>query len=902
MTKLMIKCATWILVSVICYACESTDNKSSDKEKETFSGQSIWPVLKSYKGKYLDKVAMPLGGIGTGTVSLGGRGDLRDWELGNRGAIGWAPAFKLVEPTIANAPFFALYYQKEDEDHGKIRLLEGPIAEDKYDGDWGCDVYNAGFPRFEETEFKAAYPMAQIIFKHPDVPLIVRLEAFNPLIPGDVDNSSLPVAILRYVIKNPTDKNISVSVCGMIPNFIGVDGWGGSPDKNENQFRKGKNVEGIFMYSNGVDSTSVNWGNMALTTTSESGITYRTSWARLGWNWNFREFIDDFSEDGELKDYGYEENPGSLSQLVDTENSLMNKERYALATPPATLAVKKTLKPGEENSFVFLITWHFPNRRGWDHGLDRYSAFGTSEIVGNYYTTKQSDAWKEAETVSGNLQNLENKTLRFLKIFCENDIPDLIKEAALFNVTNFRCQTAFRTKDGYPFGFEGTGSISGTKIGKDRSAGWGFGTCTHVWNYESTVPFLFGNLAMKFREIEFMYATDENGAMSSRVGLPLNQKAKSFKGTAADGQMGTIIKMYRDWQLSGNDEELERMWSNIKKAMSYAWTGVWDTNKDGVMEGPQHNTMDIEYYGPNPQMSGWYLGALKASEKMATYLNDSAFASQCHNLYEHGREWVDQNLFNGEYYEQIIPEGHDKIAQLGKGCLVDQLVGQYLSHTAGLGYVLDSSHVSKSLQSIMKYNLVTNFNDHINTFRSFSLDHESGLIMASYPHGDLLDFPFPYYTEVMTGFEYSTAVHMIYEGQIEAGLKVYKAIRDRYDGYKRNPFDELEYGHRYARAMAAWAGILAYTGFHYSAVDKSMTFNSNPGTYFWSNGYQFGSVEIGNGKLKKTIALTSVSGSLGLNQFILKGFGVVKLKNMILPEGKTVEFEVDANMDTAHIP
>ena len=896
--KLKIIYAAWILVFIFCYACESNLNKPSNIKAGTSAVQSGWPVLKTYEGKYLDKVAMPLGGIGTGTVSIGGRGDLRDWELENRGAIGWSPAFKLVEPTIANAPFFALYYKKAGESRGEIKLLEGPVAEDKYDGDWGCDVFNAGFPRFEETEFKAAYPMAQVLFKHPDVPLVVKLEAFNPFIPGDVDNSSLPVAILRYIVKNPTKESITVSICGMIPNFIGVDGWGGSPDENENQYRHGKKVNGLYMYSNGVDTSSVNWGNMALTTTSDSGITFRRSWAKLAWNWNFREFIDDFSEDGELNDYGFEEDSGSVA----TRNSLRNKDRYALSTPPATLAVKKIIQPGEEKSFVFLITWHFPNRRGWDHGLNRYSSFGTSEIVGNYYTTKQPDAWKVAEYVSGNLNNLENKTLRFVKLFCESDVPDVLKEAALFNTTNFRCQTVFRTEDGYPFGFEGTGSISGTKIGMDRSAGWGFGTCTHVWNYESAVPFLFGDLAMKFRRIEFMFATDSNGAMSSRVGLPLYEKARSFKEWAADGQMGTIIKVYRDWQLSGNDQDLREMWPKIKKAMSFAWTGIWDPNKDGVMEGPQHNTMDIEYYGPNPQMSGWYLGALHASEEMADYLNDTAFASECHNLYEHGRKWVDQNLFNGEYYEQIIPEGYSKVAQLGKGCLVDQLVGQYLSHTAGLGYILDSSHVATTLQSIMKYNYVTNFNNQINTFRSFALNHELGLIMASYPHGDLLDFPFPYYTEVMSGFEYSTAANMIYEGQIEAGLKVYKAIRERYDGYKRNPFDELEYGHRYARAMASWAGIIAYTGFHYSAVQKSMTFNSRPGKYFWSNGYQFGSVEIGEGKTKKTVIMTLGTGSLELNEFTLQGFGSLNLEHRVFKEGENAEFEVVANDKMAGMP
>jgi len=310
--------------------------------------------------------------------------------------------------------------------------------------------------------------------------------------------------------------------------------------------------------------------------------------------------------------------------------------------------------------------------------------------------------------------------------------------------------------------------------------------------------------------------------------------------------------------------------------------------------------MDISYKGPNPQMAGWYLGALRASEEMARHLGDQDFAKQCQNLYHQGRRWVDTHLFNGEYYEHHIPDGASKIAQLGKGCLVDQLVGQYLSHTAGLGYVLDRDHVQKTLKSIMKYNYVDNFNDHFNTFRSFALDQEAGLIMASYPHGNLLDFPFPYYTEVMTGFEYSTAAHMIYEGQIDQGLKIYKAIRNRFDGHKRNPFNEGEYGHRYARAMAAWAGIPAYTGFHYSAVENRMTFHAREGKYFWSNGYQYGTVEIQDKKNNKSVTLTPLNGDLTLKSFSLNGYGLVEFKRgKRFLSGQDMEFKVEKNHDQA---
>ncbi len=866
----------------------------------SFSQQlnTTWPVLKTYEGKYLDEVAMPLGGIGTGGISVGGRGDLRDWEIMNRGAIGFLPAFKLVDPTIANGPFFAIYYKKEDQQQGNIRVLEGPIAIRNYYGDWGADAVNSGFPRFEKTIFSAAYPLAQVNFGDKEVPLDIRLEAFNPLVPGDENKSGMPVAILRYVIKNTSTVTVQTSVCGMIPNYIGIDGWTGNAEGNVNTFRKDREVQGIYMHSERKDTTQINWGTIALTTTANKGVTYRTSWKKLGWNWTFREFWDDLIADGELTDFPENDKTPENTGIYSGDS------HGKIKTPPATLAVKNTLAPGESATITFMITWHFPNRRAWDNGFDQmFTKRGTDNIVGNYYTTQYADAWDVADKTAQQLPELERETVGFVKAFTESDIPAVIKEAALFNVANLRCQTVFRTKDGRPFAWEGTGSIKGTVIGGEKSSGWGFGSCTHVWNYETATPFLFGNLASKFREVEFMQATKDNGGMEFRIPLPLHQ-ANEWVHRAADGQMGCIVRAYREWQLSGNDNVFKPMWPNIKKALSFAWgDGKWDTNKDGVMEGSQHNTMDINYVGPNPQMSAWYLAALRAGEEMAKHMNDKAFEKEVHELYVQGRKWVDENLFNGEYYEQHIPEGESKVAQLGKGCLVDQLIGQNIAMTAGLGYVLDRDHESATLKSIMKYNLVTNFNDHFNTFRSFGVGHETGLIMASYPHGDLLDFPFPYYTEIMTGFEYSAATQMIYEGQVEEGEKIYKAIRDRFDGNKRNPFNEGEYGHRYGRAMASWTGILAYTGFQYSALKKSMSFNDRNGKYFWSNGYNYGTVTIADNAKGKSVNINCLNGDIVLNEFSLAGYGKTSFKKgMKFVKGQDTAFFVTNNDTKAGLP
>jgi non-lysosomal glucosylceramidase len=208
------------------------------------------------------------------------------------------------------------------------------------------------------------------------------------------------------------------------------------------------------------------------------------------------------------------------------------------------------------------------------------------------------------------LDSLEKRTVDFVRDFCDSDLPDPVKESALFNVSTLRSQTCFQTPDGHLFGFEGCATQRGCC----------HGSCTHVWNYEVATPFLFGALARSMREIEFAHATDDQGLMSFRVGLPLG-RARHFGKAAADGQMGCLLKIYREWQLSGDDQFLRSLWPQVRKALEFCWIpGGWDADRDGVMEGCQHNTMDVEYYGPNPQMEFWYLGALRAAEEMARHM------------------------------------------------------------------------------------------------------------------------------------------------------------------------------------------------------------------------------------------------------------------------------------------
>ncbi len=813
---------------------------------------SQWPVLKEYDKDHLKEIALPLGGIGTGTVSLGGRGELRDWEIMNIPAKGYST----VTPGN-NAPFFAIHVQKADGD-GITRMLAGNLYQDEYLHYEGRPVDNYGLPRFSEASFKAAYPFGQVLLSDPDLPVKVTVKGFNPLIPASTEDSSLPIAVLSYAVTNSSDSPLKVSVCGSIRNFIGKDGhlydinWKGDQvykgsDRNKNEFRTSDRLSGIYFYSEGVDPKDPAWGNMSLTTASSGKISYRTSSVKDNWNNAILNFWDDFSDDG------------MLTELPPSGES----------DPMASLSVKKEIAPGETAYFTFFLTWNFPNRKAW-----------SQTVVGNWYSQKYPNSWETACQIVPRLPELEAGTLLFVNSFLSSTYPDEVKEAALFNLNVLRSQTVFRLPSGHMMGWEGIFDRFGSCQG----------SCTHVWNYETATAFLFGDLARTMRDVEFNYALKDNGLMNFRAALPLSEASKG-NSPAADGQLGCIMKIYREWQLSGDMAFLQSNWEKVKLALSYAWVEKgWDGNRDGVMEGSQHNTMDVNYFGPNPQMQFWYLGALKAASAMATAMKDKAFAKECDRIFASGSAWTDANLFNGEYYEHritdpetfaFLDENETMIPdfQLGKGCLVDQLVGQYMAHICGLGYLADKEKIRTTLRSIMKYNFVEDIHGHFNNMRSYVFDGESALLMASWPKGRL-KVPFPYFAEAMTGFEYTAAVGMIYEGMTDDAFKCIKAIRDRFDGRKRNPFSEPECGHHYARSMASWSAIPALSGFHFSAVERSIGFTSVPGRFFWSNGHAWGLCTV----TEKDFTLEVLKGCLDLDTISI-GDRTLRRKGLKISEG-----------------
>jgi len=293
---------------------------------------------------------------------------------------------------------------------------------------------------------------------------------------------------------------------------------------------------------------------------------------------------------------------------------------------------------------------------------------------------------------------------------------------------------------------------------------------------------------------------------------------------AADGQLGTIVRLYRYWKLTGDDGFLRSAWQNAARSLDFAGTH-WDRDGDNVLDAEQHTTYDIEFHGMNSYTSLIYYAALKAAAEMADYLGDTARGVRYERAWQDGARRMDALLWNGRWYEQALDDVNRYRYQFGRGCLTDQLLGQSLACTAGIGHLVPPEHARVALQSIVRQNFRQDFRLHANTQRSYAMPGEAGTVLCTWPDGGRPRLPFVYCDEVWSGVEYQLATHLFHEGLVEEGLSVVRAVRNRYDGVKRNPWNEVECGHHYVRSLASWGLLVALCGFHCDLPRRRITFD-----------------------------------------------------------------------------
>jgi uncharacterized protein (DUF608 family) len=787
-----------------------------------------------YAGERLDRIAFPLGGLGAGMVCLEGTGGLSNVSVRH-------------QPDVFNSPLiFAAFGVKG---HPELaRVLEAPVPTWKLFG--GAGTANGsggtswGLPRLSSGTFLARFPFAMAVMRDRALPVEVTLTGWSPFEPNDPDASSLPVAALEYRIVNRGRTPLDGVFSFHAKNFMSIRG-------NAEAVRP---IDGGFVLWGGPHAERP-WdeGSFAVVV-DEPGTAVDHAWFRGGW-WD----------------------PLTLTWKAVTDATAVARSPIPggdkTPSPGGSIYVPVAIAPGASRTIRVKLAWYVPMssvRAGRSLGAPPNTPESIAKIPASdrfrpWYAGKFPDIGALVAHWRAEYDRLRARSLAFSECLHDSSLPPEVIEAVSANLSILKSPTVLRQDDGRMGAWEGCGDTSGCCAG----------TCTHVWNYAQAVPHLFPSLERTLRETEFGPSQADTGHQMFRSALPIRPVEHDFHA-AADGQLGGIMKVHRDWRISGDTEWLRRLWPKVRKSLDFC-IQTWDPQLKGIVEEPHHNTYDIEFWGPNGMCTSFYLGALHAAVAMGEALGEDV--TRYRDLIAKGTTFTEKDLWNGEYFVQKIqweglragsptdaksmvgdytPEAQELLKregpkyQYGSGCLADGVLGSWMAMVCGVGQVLDRAKVEGHLRAVHTHNLKRDLSTHSNPQRpTFAAGKDGGLLICTWPKGGKLTLPFVYSDEVWTGIEYQVASHLMLMGRVAEGLDIVRVARARYDGKVRNPFDEYECGHWYARAMSSYGLLQGMTGARYDAIDKVLYLEPRvAGDFhaFLSTATGYGTVGVRGGK------------------------------------------------------
>jgi uncharacterized protein (DUF608 family) len=856
-----------MMVITVSIGCSKDFHHETSQHARDFNG--------NYTGNFLNRIAFPIGGIGAGMLCMEGTGSFSHVSVRNR-------------PDVFNSPFMFAALSIKGLKNG-AKMLEGPVQSWKIYGNPGSggSVPILGCPRFEKASFMAKFPFGTVTLTDPGMPVEVSINGWSPFIPGDADNSSLPVGGLEYTLNNTSGKELDAVFSFSAENLMRVQlpsEWGGQFVGRDSIMQMD---QGFILEQNCFPDKPEYKGEFAVFT-DEPGAVVDYCWFRGGW-FDSRTVL-----------------------WNNIEKCTMPANPVSSGATGATVYVPLKLKSGESKTVRIYLAWHVPHsnvRAGVSPDEANTvkkpekskcvpgSGCCSPEIASRFYEPWYAQKFRDVREVANywrrQYSDLKGKTELFTRTFYDSDLPPEVLEAVGANLAILKSPTVLRQKDGRLWAWEGCHDQSGCCNG----------SCTHVWNYAQAIPHLFPSLERSLRETEFLVDQNAEGHQNFRANLPIKSPSHDFYA-AADGQLGGIMKTYREWRISGDKEWLRKIWPAVKNSMDFC-IRQWDPRNTGTIEEPHHNTYDIEFWGAEPLCTGFYLGALTAFIKLSDTMGEDA--ARYKELLEKGTKQIETSLYNGEYfYQQVRWEGLSapnpvELArrslgisysaealeilkkegpkyQYGKGCLSDGVLGFWEARMCGLDDIIDAGEIENHLLSVYKYNLKKDLSDHVNPQRAgYAIGKEGGLILCSWPKGDQPTLPFVYSNEVWTGIEYQVASHLMLTGHVKEGLEIVRLCRERYDGRIRNPFDEYECGHWYGRALSSYGLIQGLTGLEYDAVDKILHIDSKIGTDFSC----FIATETGFG----------LAGLKKGKPFIEVRYGFIDVKSVTV-SGKTMDLEI----------
>ena len=659
-----------------------------------------------YENEKLKEISFPLGGIGTGSIGLAGNGSLIDFEIFNRPN----------KNSINGSTFFTVTAEYPD---GRriVKILQGDAMKDfsgftrgpsgRGFGEGYAQDLMASYPHFRKVVFDGRFPIAALRFSDDNFPGEVVLTAWNPMIPLDSENSSIPAAFFDIRLENGKP-DVKYSVFFSVTNPF---------DRTQNQIAEGGEYPAVMLRYADEPQDSVEYGDLTVAVDGKNAV-LQEYWYRGGW----RDPVSTF---------WYEMTRGTLTD-----------RRYPEAHKADRCTVGASLADGERTRFV--LSWNVPNNYNyWWRCKDENDRDITWK---NYYATRFADSRASAFYALKNYDAFFEKTALFRDTLHQSTLDPIVIDAISSTMSVLKSPTVLRLENGEFYGWEGVHS----KMGSCE------GTCTHVWSYAYALCFLFPDLERSLRDVEFRCDVEENGKMGFRTLLPLGRGVSKTRA-CVDGSMLTVVKTYREWKISGDDAWLTSHWQDVQNILAYAWheenPDAWDRDRDGVLEGRQHHTLDMELFGPSSWLQGLYMAALSAATEMADHFGETEKAADYRALFEKGYAYTKENLFNGKYFIQKVDlsakeyterfdcpnywneEQNQLKYQIADGCEIDQMLGQWHANLLGLGDIFDKEQRKTALANMFRNNFKPSLREFANMWRVFALGDEGGTVICDYPDG-----------------------------------------------------------------------------------------------------------------------------------------------------------------------